>query len=214
MRAKMTSRSTGFGPRLSLILAMAALVGGTSCGGDDSAASCPTANACGGDVVGTWTIERGCFDSGLIDACPSASVSAAGLRVKGSLTMTAGLTYESTQTVDGVVTLSLPKTCVSGAATCAQIGQSQTLPATFSSLTCTGTTTCECRFVVKPSTDAERGTYTIAGAVLKTTPSVGVESSSRYCVSGNELKLEDPDETISMGSMGSMNLTSYLVLKK
>src|SRR5215207_10451486 len=79
--------------------------GGSSKGTDDSG-SCENADACGGDVVGVWTISASCLD---VDAaqmmesssCPGVTARASDWNVTGSITFTSELTYSSTTTIGG-----------------------------------------------------------------------------------------------------------------
>jgi hypothetical protein len=196
-------------------LAMTMLAG---CGGSDGG-SCGTVAACGGDVVGEWTIADTCLTAsggGALfgDFCPTATVDAAGLRVTGTASYRADLTYSATATMSGSMAFVLPPSCLTMSGitlTCAQLDQAvkQAMmddpDPSIQSISCAGSGSCRCTMQMTPQTSTSSGTYTTSGSTLVED---GAESG-QYCVKGNELHLLSP----SM-AMGSFELTGDIVLTK
>src|SRR5688572_8596237 len=94
-------------------VAMTVLAG---CGGSDGG-SCGMVAACGGDVVGDWTIVDTCLTAsggGALfgDFCPTATVDAAGLRMSGMGSYRADLTYSGMTTLSGSMAFVLPASCL------------------------------------------------------------------------------------------------------
>jgi hypothetical protein len=90
-------------------LAMMVLSG---CGG--SGGMCGNTAACGGDIVGTWTIASSCVSgsSAISATCPGETVDGANLKVTGTVTYNADMTYTANSILSGSETLMLPLSCV------------------------------------------------------------------------------------------------------
>jgi hypothetical protein len=185
-----------------------------SCGGDGALASCGKVAACGGDVVGNYTIAGACVNNSALNMnvgldCPGATALASGVSASGSASFNADLTYTMTQTLTASVTEMIPASCLTQnglTLTCTQVDQLlQTLiqmePGTFQSAHCSGNTSCTCSFVLAPQMMTESGTYVAAGTTLTLTASDGSSSSGSYCVQGNNLHLLSMDMTMPMGTI-------------
>src|ERR1044071_5629613 len=96
---------------LFLSLALASSV--SSCGGGNG--SCGKVAACGGDVVGSYTISAGCVNNAALNmeiggsaSCPGITLSATGTTVTGSGSFNADLTYTVTETVKILAVETIP----------------------------------------------------------------------------------------------------------
>ncbi len=180
--------------------------GGSSGGGAGGGASCPDGTACGGDVVGTWTVTSSCLSvNGTLDltqageaaACPTAPVTGS-LQVSGTWTANADGTY-----VDGTVTTgteqftlgpsclvisSTPVTCDGAGGIIKALG--------YASVTCTPTSNggCACSATVQQTgvlgvvsvSPTPNGNYATSGSALTITGDVG-DTKYEYCVAGDQL---------------------------
>lgn len=174
-----------------------------SCGDDDDAGSCAAFTPCGGDVVGTWSIQNMCLTGGaadLIEGCPAATLSLDGIKGSGTITFNPNMTTTENITISGAMTLTVPTSCFMGA-TCAQIdaGFRTALlndPETpFSAVSCSGSGPCSCRMTFKdtPAT-TEMDTYMISGNKIID----GDGEAQEYCVSGKTMNVRS---TMPMAGM-------------
>lgn len=206
-----------------LAIALVSGCGGSSKGGGDSDSdsnSCEDAAACGGDVVGDWTIGSSCLN---VDAaqmvgssgCPGTTARASDWNVTGSITFADDLTYSSMTIVSGNVIVTLPATCLTQQGvtlSCAQLQdalESTVADSGFSSARCSVSAGngCACTLGLHPIPSSVSGTYTTTAAgVLTQSPTGGTSSKSAYCVQGSTMTLA-PEE-MSMGNVsGSITLT-------
>lgn len=162
--------------------------------------------ACGGDVVGEWT---------LLDVCPSSSTSSSQpvsddvaacsddlIRITYSFsTMTASFradgTYSMSRAYTSSGTVEIDQDCsdgmTGGQATlemvCTEVEQE--LQAGYGvGATCTVTdAVCRCNFTDAGS-DSESGTYTVAGTQLTTTPTSGFPETVAFCIEGDQVSVQ------------------------
>ena len=177
--------------------------GGTF-GAAGAGASCSNVNACGGDLINTWTVTSACLkvsgnlDPSLVGAgCASAPVTG-DLQVSGTWTaggdgtsiddtITTG-TEQFTLGPSCLIVSSTPVSCAGAASFIQALG--------FASLTCTPATGggCNCSGTVQqtgglgllspdPSTN---GNYAAAGHTLTVMGDIG-DTTYTYCVSGSQL---------------------------
>jgi hypothetical protein len=179
-------------------VAMAALLAG--CG--SSGGTCSNVEPCGGDIVGTWKVTSSCLTVDLSEMasgfdCEGAKVSASDFKITGDVTYRADMTFTRNLTGSVNAVLTLPAACltVEGITlTCAQAQQVLQGSAGdgYSSVTCTGSSTCTCTFVGLPQTMAATGTYTTTGAgVLTETDQGEAPESTNYCVKGSTLSISE-----------------------
>ena len=185
--------------------------GGIS-GTGGAGASCPNVTACGGDVVGLWTVTSSCLKvSGNLDpslagaGCASAPVTG-DLQVSGTWTAVGNGTFTDNTITTGTEQFTLGPSCLIVSSTpvsCAGVaGFIQLLG--FASLTCTPVAAggCNCSGTVQqpgglgllspaPSTD---GNYTTGANTLTLTGDSG-DTTYSYCASGSKLTLT-PQSTI------------------
>jgi hypothetical protein len=177
--------------------------GATGAGGS-AGATCPNVTACGGALVGAWTVTSSCLTiSGALDlslvgaGCPSAPVTGS-LTVTGTFTANADGTYNDDTITTGdeqftlgpscLVISSTPVTCDGAAGIIKNLG--------YSTLTCTPAAGggCNCSgtarqtgglgvLSVAPSTNSN---YTTSGSVV-TISNDGGDVRYSFCVSGNTL---------------------------
>ena len=163
---------------------------GTGAGGGNSGAgggeACTSVVACGGSVVGTWTVTSSCLTvSGQLNlgdygvGCPTAAVTGS-LRVTGTLTLNANHTYQDGTTTTGTERFSLAPSClvISSTQTDCEGAASIIKSLGYDSLTCTPVAGggCDCA-----------GTVNQTGSIG--VPSVAPSTSDAYSTSGNELTL-------------------------
>ena len=177
---------------------------GGSSGVGGAGASCVNGPACGGDMVGTWTVASSCLkvtgdlDLALVGAgCPSAPVTGS-LQVTGAFTANADGTYMDETITSGEEQFTLGPSCLvisSTPVTCdGAAGFIKTLG--YSTLVCTSAAGggCACSgtvhqagglgvLSVAPSTNND---YTTAGSTVTITSDAG-NTKYTYCVSGNML---------------------------
>ncbi len=178
-------------------------------------ASCGKVAACGGDIVGTWTVQGACTIGSLATqtfggSCPGATSSSAGT-ASGTITFNADMTYTAKITESGSETLEIPSSCTMGAS-CSELQAAfqQTAAADGDAgLSLTGTCTtvssgCSCTISVPSTTDDESGTYSVSGDSLTLNTSQGTSSanigSGTYCVQGNTLHLISVSSSAGIGT--------------
>ncbi len=194
-----------------------ALVGATGCG-SGSGASCSNTAACGGSIVGTWTITSSCVNISLSDymnsSCPGLTVNTSNATITGNATYNADGTYTQTGTTNGTIRVSYPQSCLTMngvTITCDQINQAvQANPTAGVTLTCTGSGTsgCSCTETIAGQTSSESGTYTTTSSGLLTqTPTGGSVSTSDYCVKGTMMTQSPHPGSYGMGAAVSGTIT-------
>ena len=183
-----------------------------------SGGTCGNTAACGGAIVGTWSITSSCVSesASMVDSqCPSATASSSALTITGSITYNADGTYSSTSTVSGSINVTLPPSCLTSngvTITCDQLNQlSHTNPTPGVTLNCTGSSSCACTETIASQASSETGTYTTTAAGLLTdTPTGGTASQTDYCVKRTTMT-QSPHA--GSGMMG-VNLSGTITLTK
>jgi hypothetical protein len=108
--------------------------------------------------------------------------------VSGTTTYNADHTFTAAVSGGGTTVYHYPPSCIPGAATCTQLGQTLMAIGMYSSVTCTidsgGVCNCVAITTVTPTT--EMGTYSTSGSTLSVTQN-GTTSDSPYCVNGDVL---------------------------
>ena len=169
-------------------------------GADANGGLCTDFQACGGDLVGTWTIDPRCAPPASIGSSECAGQVFDASRVipqatwmfaaNGSLTLTistAGTLTVRTPDACLVQATGAPVQCTSDGAGASYAGRVTFEGAKTGVATCvetTGTCTCSVPIVAAPATDD--ATYSVANATITL---VGTAVSYVYCVSGTTLKL-------------------------
>jgi hypothetical protein len=209
----MRTHKSGRGIGSAVVVMAAVVMAAAGCG--SGSGSCGTA-ACGGNVVGTWTIRDLCdmtapamaSDGG---ASCSFQPNLNSLKEMGTITFNSDLTYMSNLTPSGSLTEVIPTSCL-GAVTCDQLNtsaMSAVTSGTYSSASCTTVTAgCSCQFQYASKAVAQTGTYTTSGSslVVKSSSSATGETDS-YCVQGSTLTISSTTSTGMTGVSASLVLT-------
>jgi hypothetical protein len=162
--------------------------------------TCTAVEACGGSVVGSWTLARGCRAPSFFatSGCPQPTVDS-GLTA-ATMVLNADMTYQTTYTYGRPVQYTYADGCLSTGVppeTCADADQrvktyAGMFPASFDATasSCTGDTTCVCSLVLSPNTRSSMGTYLIGTPNRIQLDDVnGSSSGADYCVRDGILHL-------------------------
>jgi len=173
--------------------------GGSGSGGDGDGdgdapiADCSTFAACGGDIVGSWTIQEACLGdfNPVEDFCSEATVDLSSVSFSGSVEYLADGTYSVSSTQSGSVTVSIPASCLTGVTDCNTLDSDE--------FDCSGdaTDSCDCTSSAA-DTVTETGTYATSGNDVTLTPTGDDPETSTYCVEGDVLKLRQTDEDLEI----------------
>lgn len=196
-------RLAGLGFWVGLIMALMA----EGCGG--SGGSCGNAPACGGSIVGTWTISSACLTaeaSFVTSQCAAGTLTSSSLTETGTIIYNSDGTYSSSGTANGYLKFDAPQSCLMSDGgtppTCQQLNQMLQATASLTpgmSETCTGSSVCHCTLTITNQARSDTGTYTTtATGLLTLTPMNGTASQIDYCVQGHTLT-----ESPQAGSMSS-----------
>ncbi len=178
--------------------------GGSSSGG--SSGSCSNVSACGGNVVGTWSVSSACLDlsSSNLDislagldptSCKNVTMTGS-LNVTGTWTANSDGTYTDGTTTTGSADLELPAGCLmlSGTTTTCDGISGPLSSLGFSSVNCTNATSgggCSCTGTVQQSglpgvtslNAMASGNYTSSGNTL----TIDGSTPYSYCVAGSQM---------------------------
>ena len=147
-----------------------------------------TFEACGGDVLGTWTYESACltFDSTveLIPGCTDMTVTPT-IDVTGTITLNPDLTYTSEEAVTTNIVMSIPLTCLPPELTCEMMGQGQPVENTGTHCNINQT---------EQENDTENGTYVIEGTTIQLISPDDPGQAASYCVADNRLAVSLAEE--------------------
>jgi len=211
----MTQTQRGF---LGLVFSIALAPILSTCG-SNGLGSCGKVQPCGGDVVGNWSIVGECINTAsmnmeIMAECPGATVNTSGLRVTGSASFNADMTYSVTEMISATVSETIPASCLTTQGlTCTQLNQLLQQEAAMDpsgiSGRCVGSSACTCTFTIPSMTVTDSGTWATSGT------NILIDGSpSPYCVQGNELHLMTLNTTMPMGAMGQANIDADVLLKK
>ena len=158
----------------------------------DGGPTCAAVAACGGGVVGRWTITDTCASLDLGAVCGGTTIQAT-LTFAGTQTFNADLTYAQVGSAGGTLTYHFPASCI-GAQTCAQVrdrilsaGSPEGMGFLFQSATCTSERGgCACDAILSNIPTNETGTYSTSGGTL-TTVHDGTIDATPYCVNGDTM---------------------------
>jgi len=183
--------------------------------GSSSGGTCSNTAACGGDVVGTWTITSSCVSasSSMSNSfCPSVTSSGSNLTIRGTVTYNADGTYSTNATIGGSITVYLPPSCLTTngvTVTCDQLNQEfASNPTAGITFTCSGSSGCSCVETIAAEASSATGTYTTTSAgVVTTTDADGSISQSDYCVKGTTMTQSPHAGSTMMGTAESGTIT-------
>lgn len=169
--------------------------GGLADGGPTPVPTCRPAfgmaEACGGDLVGTWTYRAGCSDDvdlgGITAQCPALMAREVARTSMGTLTVNADRTFVRDARGSASYEMDVPGACAMAVGGCAGFATAAGA-ALGSAVTCTADgTDCDCTATV-PYTVDDRGTYTVAGGVVTIVASGGGTSSYHFCARDGALE--------------------------
>lgn len=142
--------------------------------------TCPTLNACGGALSGTYDYTSGCVDDVFAAArgsCPTLDATGVKVTVTGSLHFVNGaLTRAATSSVSGTVIV--PASCAAGQCAAAE----SLLKNAYPSAKCTGTSSCSCTINGTSATN-NATTYTVSGSTVTTADG----DTYSFCVDGSKV---------------------------
>ena len=198
---------------LASVVGLLVAIAVSGCG--SSGGTCSNAAACGGSIVGSWTITSSCLttSASMLDSqCPTATASSSSLTITGSVKYNADGTYTSTSTIGGSVNVNLPVSCLMSngiTLTCDQLNQAfQSNPTPGLTLHCTGSSGCACTETIAGQTSSETGTYsTTTAGLLTDTPTGGTAGQSDYCVKGTTMTVSPHAGSAMMGQAVSGTIT-------
>jgi hypothetical protein len=217
-----TMKGRSFARRLVVgLLAFAPLVG---CGGSSGPPNCGKEQPCGGDLGGTWSFLGLCSNvavenQNLQAACPGRAINGLGASLTGQITYNpSDMTYTASNWHEVFsLTETIPLSCLSGMATCAEMNgtttDSTTGTAATATVTCTGTTVCNCHVSGNVTLTApDTGTYVLYGTTVDMT---GAETSGTfpYCVEEGRLHLMTLTTQVNM-PLGPEVVTTDIVAMK
>ncbi|MBA2664230.1 MAG: hypothetical protein H0U74_18200, partial [Bradymonadaceae bacterium] len=148
------------------------------------------ADACGGNVVGTWSLEDACSQvdlEGLLkQACPLATVESMEITTSGTLVVTAAHYARNVTAVINAVVL-IPNLCAQVAGGCQGIEAAVAARLQNATATCTPNNDgCSCDLELVEDGE-EAGAYTLVDGVI----TVADGSTFYYCVEGANLSLRE-----------------------
>ena len=196
---------------------------GSGCGGGGGSAppNCGREQPCGGDIVGSWAFAGACVNvtaesQELAAGCPGASIGNVGVSLTGSLAFNADMTYTASNWHETFnFTETIPLSCAGGTG-CSDLNQNVTDNSNGGTrsvhATCTGTTTCVCRFSGAMALASEISTYTITGTTIDMA-GAATSMSTPYCVEQDRLHLIELSTTMT-GAAGQALILSDIVAQK
>jgi hypothetical protein len=195
----------------------------TACGGDSSR-SCPDVAACGGTIApGRYKITSYCATANAKLTSPSCaagiSFDLGGLKLTGTVTFNADMTYQSTGMASGTITQVIPASClVSNGVplTCVQLDQAVKAQGSSSGMTgsCSGSGDCTCVLTLNGAPSMAEGIYLTNGLTLTISPKGGETSLGDYCAKPTELRFHAFSMPSMMGMPGVPGAESTTVMVK
>jgi hypothetical protein len=164
-----------------------------SAGAPNGGSTCPTVTACGGDLVGDWTIQQTCLTAAtkaLEAICAGASFTIEKLTATGTSSFKADGSMVSSALISFTETVHFPASCYTEA-DCTTYAASLSAAPTVTNAHCQYDvgTGCSCS-ANSTQLSMSSGTYRVQGSNVtitdKASGKMGVDS---FCVSGNTLSL-------------------------
>jgi hypothetical protein len=158
----------------------------------------PTCDAtpahCGGDLVGSWTIEADCgleqFPNFFADSCPSSTMDVLGSDVQGTRTFDDDLTFERDVSLSFDVDVTIDAVDCFGI-DCATLGQVLDLEPELSAVCVDMDDTCGCLITVS-ETSLLQGTYEVVDDGVIVTVDGGKSDPMPFCVTDERLDFWEP----------------------
>lgn len=174
--------------------------GGTA--GSSTGGAGPTCGSppCGGDLTGTWTIQKACAsgsESITIPNCSSsATLTVTNISDSGTATFAASGTQQGNSTVSFSEHLVVPQGC-STAAKCAQYQTALSAQSGVTNATCNFQGTCTCDLTQTTSSTAS-GTYQTSGTSVTVIDGSGNQTVASYCVANNTLTMTGTNSGLTL----------------
>ena len=170
-----------------------------ACGGSDvkPPPNCLQIAPCGGDVVGSWGFLGTCANvaaesADLQAVCPGARLTSSGAAITGSFAFSADGSYTATSWHETFAGSELLPLSCAPVAECADLNQTTTDTSNGMTqtiiTTCTGTTTCSCRFRGTFSVTSDFGSWYASGTTLDMFGG-STSGTFSYCVEEDRLHL-------------------------
>lgn len=146
--------------------------------------------ACGGDIVGDWSISGGCVDdggnNGLSELCATATIDV-DFNTTGTVSFGADGSFSSNVANTGSLSLNLPKECLASLG-----GSCENFSSSFEQPCTTGADgSCGCIIPADDNTAGDTGTYSVSGnALTMQSASSTTPDELEYCVEGNNLHVK------------------------
>jgi hypothetical protein len=174
-------------------------IGPMGSGGAGAASSdeCTPIAACGGNLVGTWHVQQGCFPAlaPSVSTCSSAVVTLSAVSLSGTLTYNADNTMKSALQGSFTEAAQFPNPCYTQTQ-CNDFPAAADAEPGVSGATCSydATTGCACSLMDSLGSTST-GTYQVAGTNVTTTTDghPSPPEIDNFCVSGNTLTLQSTD---------------------
>ncbi len=146
--------------------------------------------ACGGDIVGDWSISGGCVDdggnNGLNELCATATIDV-DFDTTGTVSFGADGKFSSNVASSGSLALNLPKECLPAlGGSCEDFSSALDSPCTTAA-----DGSCACIIPADDNTAGDMGTYSVSGTSLTMTSTSSIAPDElEYCVEGNNLHVK------------------------
>jgi hypothetical protein len=157
---------------------------------------------CGGDLTGTWTIDRSSLavTSFQWSGCMIES-DLTKMRLRGTWEFGPDMTYRFDLSAEGKWVLKRPSQCGERTTSCEEVQEGRRALLNYVddvevAITCSGTAVCTCVHEVKSWHMRGEGSYAVTG----TRVSLGTKNRLDYCVAGDTLRL---NATYGEGALGS-----------
>jgi hypothetical protein len=154
-----------------------------------------TLPACGGDIVGRWTIVSSDVKVDVArPECPTATATGHGLTMAGEAQYNTDGTYTHHISMVGSITFNVPSSCMPANSTCTDLA-GKFPRSVFQASSCTTVgSVCSCLVTYEPKTPSYSGTYTVpsVGRLLRIPagePDVRV--TDFYCVEGTTMTIRE-----------------------
>jgi hypothetical protein len=183
--------------RIICLLGGIVLLATAGCGDDPDSpggAACTMFTACGGNLApGTYKVTSACTSRGvasITDTCKG-SAEVSDLKITGTRTLNANLTYSSTDVVLGTIKLALPSSCFTefGVSDCSELEEAfqgdPDIMKEYKSVACSGTPVCTCLLTSRGTENKETGTYRIAGSAITFTATGEEPVEAEFCAAGS-----------------------------
>ena len=170
--------------------------------------ACKPVAACGGNIVGTWSVSQLCA-ADLVPttdaSCPNSTATISGVTESGTYTFNADNTTVDNVHATFTETANFPSSCFTEVQ-CTQLQSAFSAEPDLSSASCMYATATGCSCVLAVDTQSTAmGTYQVSGGTLTIVASAGATpETDTFCVSGNTLTIQNINAN---GGVSTITLT-------